>query len=377
MELKKIYVGSWFPKMSLHLDEFRNFLLNGDVIDLLEKRTALELFKKLNPRAIELGERDGIRFAQARCGELTLRYFEDGLLVVEKQAFDLKKDFDKIIKFYKNDLSPALAYLYSKGAKGMEIIRAPDSKKPLFVSSLGASQDEVAAFFSAQNKKVDAVSGYKELSVNYADELVLININKDSGHSEEEAQSLIENIILFNEAGRHLRKLLQTHRAIWDKADVIISKSNIKIKDLPKDSETLTDFSNTVVNIKARIEQMKLNLSYRERTFSNKGAERLLLKFKNRNQDMDYLLSLFEMTNTHLNNNISQLSSIYQEHQQKSLDRLQILFIVSVVTGFLSLGFFDSFYIFTILKFGSITILTALIVYYFWNVFTYKKIKRK
>lgn len=359
------------------MDEFRNFLLNGAVIDLLEKRTALELFKKLNPRAVELGERDGIRFAQARCGELTLRYFEDGLLVIEKQATDLKKDFDKIIKFYKNDLSPALAYLYSKGAKGLEIIRTPGSKKPLFVSSLGASQDEVAAFFSAQNKKVDAVSGYKELSINYADELVLININKDSEHSEEEAQSLIENIILFNEAGRHLRKLLQTHRAIWDKADVIISKSNTKIKDLPKDSEVLTDFSNTVVNIKARIEQMKLNLSYRERTFSNKGAERLLLKFKNRNQDLDYLLSLFEMTNTHLNNNISQLSSIYQEHQQKSLDRLQILFIVSVVTGFLSLGFFDSFYIFTILKFGGITILTALLVYYFWNVFIYKKIKRK
>lgn len=376
MELKNVYIGSWFPKMSLHLEEFRNFLLNGAVIDLLDKKIALELFKKLNPRAVELGERAGIKFVQANSGESVFRYFEDGLLVVEKQVSDLKKDFDKIIKFYKSDLSPVLSYLFSKGAKGLEIIRAPGARKPFFVSSLGAGQDEIASFFSAQNKKVEVVSSYKELSVNYADELVLININKDSGHSEEESQSLIENIILFNESGRHLRKLLQTHRVIWDKADVIISKGNTKIKDLPKDSEALTDFSNTVVNILARIEQMKLNLSYRESTFGKKGLERLRLKFKNRNQDLDYLSSLFEMTGTHLNNNISQLSSIYQEQQQKSLNRLQVLFLTSVVSGFLSLGFFDNFYIFILLKFGGITILITLLIYYFWHSFTFKKVKR-
>jgi len=398
MEIKKIYIGSWFPKMSLHLDEFRNFLLNGSVIDLLEKKTALELFKKLNPKAVESGERDGIKFAQAGCGELTIRYFEDGLLVVEKSASDsLKKDFDKIMKFYSDNLSPALSYLFSKGAKGLEIIRAPGSKKPFFVSSLGANKDEVASFFSAQNKKVDTVSSYKELSVNYAEELVLININKDSEHSEEEAQSLIENIILFNETGRHLQKLLQTHRAIWDKADAILSNDSTKIKDLPRDSEALTQFSNMVVNIKARIGQMKLNLIYRESTFSSQGGERLLLKFKNRNQDLDYLLSLFEMTDTHLNNNIARLSSIYQEHQQESLNRLQMLFLISVVTSFLALGTYGNidmafygqdksllaqggyaiFDIFDLVKFGGITILATLVIYYFWNDFTFKKVKRK
>lgn len=376
MELKKVYIGSWFPKMSLHLEEFRNFLLNGDVIDLLDKKKAVELFKKLNPRSVEFGERAGIKFAQANSGESVFRYFEDGLLVVEKQAVNLKKDLDQIIKFYKNDLSPVLSYLFSKGAKGLEIIRAPGARKPIFVSSLGAGKDDIDLFFSAQNKKVETVSGYKELSVNYAEELVLININKDSEQSEEDVQSLIENIILFNESGRHLRKLLQIHRMVWDKADAIISKSSTKIKDLPKDNEVLTNFSNTVVNILARIEQMKLNLSYRESTFGREGLERLRLKFKNRTQDLNYLSSLFEMTGTHLNNNISQLSSIYQEQQQKSLDRLQVLFLTSVVSGFLSLGFFDSFYISILLKFGGITILATLIVYYFWHSFTFKKARR-
>lgn len=379
------------------MDEFRNFLLNGSVIDLLAKKPALELFKKLNPKTVEFGERDGIRFAQAGCGELVIRYFEDGLLVVETQASNsLKKDFDKIMKFYTDDLSPALAYLFSKGAKGLEIIRAPGSKKPFFVSSLGAAKNEVDLFFSAQNKKVDTISSYKELSVNYAEELVLININKENEHSEEEAQSVIENIILFDETSRHLNKLLQTHRTIWDKADIIISRSNTKIKDLPRDSEVLTDFSNTVVNIKARIAQMKLNLNYRESKI-NKGAEKLLLKFKNINQDIDYLLSLFEMTDTHLNNNIAQLSSIYQEHQQEALNRLQMLFLISVVTSFLALGTYGNidmtfygqdknllaqggytmFDIFDLLKFGGITILATLAVYYFWNFFTFKKVKRK
>lgn len=358
------------------MEEFRNFLLNGAVIDLLEKKTALELFKKLKPQAVEWGERDSIRFVQAKSGELTIRYFEDGLLVVEKKVSDLKKDFDKLIKFYKNDLSPAMAYLFSKGAKGLELIRVPGTKKPFFISSLGASKDEIASFFSSQNKKVDSLSSYKELSVNYADELVLININKTSENSEEEAESLIENVVLFNETGRHLHKLLQIHREIWSKAEVIISKSSTKIKDLPKDSEVLTDFVDTVVNIKARVAQMKLNLSYRESTFGNKGGERLLLKFKNRNQDLDYLLSLFEMSNTHLNNNISQLSSIYQEQQQKSLNRLQMLFLTSVVSGFLSLGFFDRFYIFILLKFGGIVVLVTLLVYFFWDALAFKKVKR-
>jgi len=359
------------------LSEFRDFLLNGQVIDLLEKRTALELFHKLNPQAVESGERNGIKFVQARSEEMVLRYFEDGLLVIEKQVSDLKKDFAKIIKFYKEDLSPALAYLFSKGAKGLEIIRAPGSKKLFFVSSLGATGEEVSSFFSDRNKKVDIVSGYKELTINYADDLVLLNINKNIEDSAEDVKSLIENIVLFNETGRHLHKLLQTHRIIWDKADAIISKSNTQLKDLPKDSETLTDFSSMVVNIKARIEQMKLNLSFRESTFDNKNVGRLLLKFKNRNQDLDYLLSLFEMTSVHLNNNIYRLSTIYQEQQQRSLNRLQMLFLTSVVSGFLSLGFFDSFYIFVLLKFGGITILITLFIYYFWNSFIFKKVKRK
>ena len=396
MELKNVYIGSWFPKMSLHLEEFRNFLLNGSVIELLEKKTALELFKKLNPKAVELGEREGIKFVQARSGEVVFRYFEDGLLVVEKQATDLKKDFDKIVKFYKNDLSPVLAYIFSKGAKGLELIRAPGSKKPHFVSSLGASKDEIDSFFSAQNKTVDTVSSYKELSVNYGDELVLININKIGERSEEDAKSLVENIILFNETGRHLHKLLQIHRDIWSKAEVIISKSSTEIKDLPKDSEALTNFADTVVNIKARIAQMKLNLIFRESTFGNKGGERLLLKFKTRNQDLDYLLSLFEMTSTHLNNNIAQLSSIYQEQQQKSLNRLQMLFLAGVVTGFLALGSFGDmdlvfygpdknllaqggytvFDTVTLVKYGGIAVLATLLIYYFWNIFAFKKIKR-
>ena len=55
------------------MSEFRDFLLNGQVIDLLEKRTALELFHKLNPQAVESGERNGIKFVQARSEERIFR----------------------------------------------------------------------------------------------------------------------------------------------------------------------------------------------------------------------------------------------------------------------------------------------------------------
>jgi hypothetical protein len=396
MNLKNIYIGSWFPKTVLHLEELFNFLDKEIIADGLSKNTANKLYKKLNLSDIKLQMNNtDFQYLKAQSGSFEFSYFEDGLLIIKKEIINLKDDISKILNFYHNELSPCLAFLYSRGAKGLEIIRSPGSEKMLFITSEETNNKEINIFFNSLNKKINSVNNYKEFSIYYTNNIILLNFNKSSQINNYE--HFVEYLILNNEIKQHLNKLLQIHRYIWDKADEILAESEVKIKKLPHNNEMLNNFANIVANIKSRINQIKLNFDYREiKLQKNIIPPKLLLEFKNLDQVIDYLKNLFEMTHQHLQNNISRLSTLYQENQQNALNKLQLLFLISVVTGFLTLGafpgaklfFYDvnnnlisegeitSFDIPTLLQFGAITLLTTFIIYYLWN-FIFKNIKAK
>ena len=323
MQLKKVYLGSWFPKTSLHLDELANFLVDGSVTELLDKELGIKIFKKLNPQNIALKEKNGIKYLSATAGKFDFAYFEDGLLMTSVNAGkNLKNSCKDLAVFYNNTLSSAFAFIYSRGAKGLEIIRQPGLSKSFFVTAVNANKKEIGKFFQSVNKKIKEVHTHHDISVAYADELVLVSQNHSSGRGNPE--HLLDYIIFFDEVQRHLNKLLYMHRHIWDEADLIISKSSVNLKELPEDNAQLTEYSNTVANIKARIKQMKLNLNYRQKKMSKDTF--FSQKVNNISQNLDYLDNLFEMTSTHLLNNVTELSSIYQNTQQTALNRLQMLF---------------------------------------------------
>lgn len=395
MQLKQIYIGSWFPKTNMHLKELEMFLMEKKVVEGLDPIPGKSLHRNLNPQnTASHTNSDGMKHIHAESSGFNFTYYGDGLLVVNRpiEKSELVERYSTdMVQFYREKLAPILTYIFSRGAKDLEIIRPPGSKKTIFFNSEGNTSAEIHDFFRSLGQEIHSINNYKESTAYYGEDVILLNCNGDSSHHD--CDNIISHLILFNDVKKHSHRLLQTHREVWDEADRIISESKIRVKDLPHYNEILTDFSNKIDNISARIDLMKLNFGYRK----SKAKEDNLLfakiwpNFSNLEQNLDYVKNLYGMTQHHLQNNISRISSIYQENQENALNKLQLLFLLSVVSGFVSLGSymlqdpdipheltnnFIGFDLRTLITFGSTSLIITVIVYYLWN-YTFQNVKTK
>jgi hypothetical protein len=395
MKIKKIFLGSWFPKSDLHLDEIYDFLTSGLVISLLNKEKAKALRAKLRLQEVKYEDFQDIKAVVARAGEFNIRYFEDGLLVVEKSYVGLEKDLKELSDFYQNKLSVSFAYLFSKGAKGLEIIRSPGSQKKYFFVTQKATKREIENFCRMKNSSIETIGDDADFSIYRTAKFEIVNLKKQN--TKVDLDNLIEYLILFSEIKKHLVNLMETHRIIWDQAESIVSKSHLRASELPNLSNVLTGYSNQVANIKTRIEQMRLNFVFREDKMNEDFLHHdLLLDFQSIKQNLVYFKNLFDMTQEQLKNNINNLTSVYQSTQRRALNRLQLLFLTSVVVSFVSLGAFPgadmvfwgpageiiasgkflSFDLITMIRLGGIVLLVTIILYVIWEA-TFKKISTK
>lgn len=392
MKIRSIYLGSWTPKTLMHLKEFENFLLGKKVSYGLDMESATKLYLELEPDDVEIGVgADGIKFVKAKAHGCELAYSGDGLLVMKKNDVDLHSDKDALARIFEAKVAPVFAFLYSHGARGLEIVKNPEERQPLILRCAAKNEAEMHDFIIMEHQEVHAVRRYKECVIYYGDDVIFILERPNA--ADFDIDRLVEYLLLFSEVKRIMYSLLQTHRSIWDESERMTSEQIVKVKDLPRYSKVFTDFSNTVDNIIARLDQMQLNFNYRvEKARKNKSIfPKLEPNFENIGQNLDYVKNLFAMTRQHLQNNISQISNIYQENQENALNKLQVLFLLSAVSAFMALGSyipqdpsvsveisnnFIGFNFGMLLRYGSICIILTAVIYYLWN-YTFKNVQAR
>ena len=388
MKIQSIWLGSWFPKTSIHFQELVNFLENKLVIDALDPQRAKILHKKLTIQHLEIIEEGKIKCIKGISGIYEFRYYEDGLLSVNSTASDYEKSKTGIENFYHQQLVPVLSYLYSLGAKGLEIIRTPGSGKKIYLCAEGITTEKLKELFSkSKYQKIVA----DELRIFVGDFLTIIEEKKQT--TDDVIQHFINYDIFYSEVKKHANALLQTHRFIWDNAEQLIKPGYLKASLLFSVSQQLATYAKDVGNIQSRIEQIQLNIDFRKNVWhqykplaTRGNLEALSYLFK-------YLENIFTMTKNNLQNNAEYLSSAYNERQQNLLNRLQFLFLIGVVVAFITLGafpgakfiFYDltgqqiasgdmiSFDLKTLLVFGSITIVLTLIILAGWIIMFKKR----
>ncbi|HUT21817.1 MAG TPA: hypothetical protein VMX18_00225 [Candidatus Bipolaricaulota bacterium] len=399
MKIKNIYIGSWFPKIRIHLDEFKAFLDSAAVHPALDSKMAAALKKKLNPEKVNLylSKQDmAVVCAHSDKGYEYL-YQEDGLLFLKREIKDFKKDKKQIVDFYQNTLSPCLAFLFSRGAGGLEIIRTPKLPKRLFLCTEKETKASILKFLKSENEKLDKNYDFGTFEIYYSDNLVILNaLGKISEHIIDE---LSQELIFLSELNRHLYWLVQNHRLIWDDTEKILSSRFIKNVDIPLYIDKLTEYSKNVSNINARIDQIMVVLKTRNQTVENitrgKWQNYFANKLKKSNQEAAYIKNLFDMTSGFIKSNTSYLNSLYRQNQREAMNKLQMLFLVSVVVSFISLGtimgagfevFQDgklllqgelsSYSVPVLIAFGLLTIILSGVIYFLWN-YTYKNLSKK
>jgi len=399
MKIKNIYIGSWFPKIRLHLNEFKDFLKDGSVNPELDKKTAKTLFNKVRPQNIKLGTTSkGLAEINAQNSKgFDFAYYEDGLLLLKAPVKDFRNDRGKMVDFYQNTLTPCLAFVFSRGAKGLEIIRLPKLAKKIFITTINANKPSIEKFLDGEKEVIDEWQNLKQFSLIFSENLVIINLKK--AFSNSQIDEIAQELIFHTEINRHFYWLLQTHRYIWEEAESVLGSKGIKAKDIPEYVENMTRYYRNVVNINSRIDQMSVVLNTRKQGLKyladKKWHDYFTSKFKKTELEAQYIKKLFLMTSNYLKNNVSYLSSVYQELSEESIRKLQFLFLVNVISSFLILGtlFGANIYLYSqgeivaygniqsfkfsvLISFGFLTLLLSSIIYYFWNNI-YKNLTRR
>jgi len=390
MKIKNIYIGSWFPKIKLHLDEFKQFLNDATIHQELDTKKAKELFRKLRPQNVhtDISAKGLTELIAENQKGFTYSYYEDGLLLLKGKVKDFRTSRGKIVDFYQSTLTPCLAYIFSRGAKGLEIIRLPKLPKRIIAVTENANKRSINTFFNKEKEAVDESYNFGSFEVYFAENIILINAK--SRLSAKQIDNIVQEIVFLTEINRHLYWLLQTHRFIWEEAKKILDVSYVQTKQLPRYIEKLTIDYKNVTNINSRIDQMQVVLASRKESLKNisdkKWHDYFENKFQKTKMETNYIKKTFIMTSGFLKNNITYLSSLYQEISEEAIRRLQFLFLINVVSSFLVLGTIfganilwyeqgelvgqgkiDSFNFAVLISFGFLTLLLSSIIYYFWN----------
>ena len=142
MEKKfRITYGGWYQRTTLHLSEIYDLFARGvSNLDLSEEKLK-EFQGKLD--LVEISREAGyLEFVLARTGSgIEIRYYEDGLYILEISSNDIKNSERILEDYYNNALGPAIAYLFSLGAPTPKILANIKTIHPTVISSTSDDLD--------------------------------------------------------------------------------------------------------------------------------------------------------------------------------------------------------------------------------------------
>ncbi len=117
MDAKRIYIGSWFQRTTLHLSEVYDFFRTGESPLELDKEKLKNLRDNLNLAKVEDIHDDFEYISAVTKNGISLKIYEDGLITLSRDPEgDIKDDIKLITDYYEKELSAGLKYIFSLGA---------------------------------------------------------------------------------------------------------------------------------------------------------------------------------------------------------------------------------------------------------------------
>jgi hypothetical protein len=142
-----------------------------------------------------------------------------------------------------------------------------------------------------------------------------------------------------------LKRLLDVQRTLWNQIEGIEHRRYFKSAELPQVRDKMITIQNQATFFRSRSKQMSQFLSWREQFIDDYLSDHVLTSifrefFLSLKSTQGYLYELWSMTVTYANGTVQSISLAYSDSQQRELQTLQKLFLVSAVIAVLSLGTF-------------------------------------
>lgn len=358
MKIKKIYVGSWYPRTLFHLNELHKFLSDGTSNLSLDKEKLHKLKKELNPQNVELKQDLGQSLLTAKFEEYNFESHENGLTLLSLKDVSLNnvdKSMAKLSEFAFKNVFASFGYLYSQGAPIPKLFSAMKSVMPYTIITEGMSKEDVIYFLKKKGQSILKEFKNKKIAIYYGETVVIINGDINL------AESIVQECIYYlHDAESQFHRILNMHRFIWEEVSAIKSKKVIKYKDLSTTRDLVMEIESEVVFFKSRIEQLDNILKAQAARVASLSKSNdpvcfgFLDGFKALIASGAYVRSLWSMTEDYLAGASKLISTVYQESSNKQMNALQFIFIISAVASILALGSVAGFDIIGFLNNGSI-----------------------
>ncbi|MDE5539185.1 MAG: hypothetical protein K2J20_01715, partial [Bacilli bacterium] len=326
MKIDGIYIGCWFQRTTLQLSELYDYLKYNKSELALNKKKLTELLVnlKINP---ELGveyQIDGLEYLTfATLDGLQIKIFEDGLITLcKKDATDITmfQDIDFLSKYYENNLSPAISYVFSLGAPIPKELANIKNVYPYFIVLNKCKSEDIDALLAKTEKQKYFEYANEQYEVHRGDKYYFIN-NKSK--KIKGVERYIEEQIFLREFKAQLHRYLNLHRIIWEKIDHVKEHASITGKEIVRFTTKVEGYAKTVNLIDGRINQMSTYIKTREKLAKadEKLAEALDLigyRYETLNNTLAYVKELWKMTKNYVDSAFKLFNGLKEDIANRS-----------------------------------------------------------
>lgn len=343
MNVRRIYIGGWFQRTTLHLSEIRDFLVKAKSPLDLDQAKLAGLRDALHLKSTEFIV-GALECVQATSAEgIEFRVYEDGLIVLGADAKGSVKDaITNLQQYYETKLSPAFGYIFSLGAPVPKELANIKAIYPYFVVLDKAEKSEVIALIEEFGQEEHFEVKAKTFEIYRGDTLYVIN-------NLEESLAAIEHFIneqvFLREFKVQLHRYLNLHRIIWERIAEVKEKGAIKGSDIGGFTGKVESYAKTINLIQARINQMGTYIRTREAVAKGEATLEplrnvLQFKYETLADTLAYIKELWGMTSKYVDSALSLFGDLQAKSTETSVRNLTI--VTSMGVGATLIGLFTT-----------------------------------
>lgn len=329
-----IAYGGWYQRTTLHLSEVYDFLAH--------KKTHLKLSKvllegfhgglHLESVSREAGYLEYVK-AVTKTG-IEIRYYEDGLYILEFYDADIKKAKRILKTYFKKHFDPAIKYIFSLGAPTPKILANIQTVHPTVVATISTHPEEFEINKNQFGEVYSQITS-KDITVFKTPHYIFV-VGRAS--AEKYIRDIYQMQIFFREFKDQLEKYLHIHRTVWEEIAAIKKKKSIRGEEIEEIRFKLDSYKQTVTLINNRIKQMDNYVKTRSSISGNLKIEEYLVtlfqyKFEVLTNTLEYIKEIWTMTTQYLDNAIQIIVEIERRTSEAGIKSLRIVTAIGVIAG--------------------------------------------
>lgn len=332
-----ITYGGWYQRTTLHLSEIYYFFSQGKSALSLKSSKLEILYQKLNLAKVKR-KAGYLEYIWALTNDdIEIRYYEDGLYVLELHGEDIQKAKSKLKNYFENAFEPAVNYIFSLGAPTPKILADIKTEHPFVI---GVISDDPNNFKvdKAEFGEVYATIQSEGICVFKTQNDIFVAANRGSYKMVEDIN---EMQIFFREFKDQLQKYLEIHRILWEKITKVKELKEIKGDEVQKIRMRLDSYSKTVTLITRRINQMGSYVDTRASVAKFLKVESHLMnlfqyKFEVLTNTLDYIKEIWAMTKEYLDSGIKIIVELQNKSTDVGLRSLRLVTTFGALAGTIS-----------------------------------------